>query len=76
METETEYKLMTNTVNRRYQLSDTADFYCQTLSSQNKNPNPSPIREKFGSYLCGEAHLYKGELVWVSGCCGIVVRIK
>ena len=54
METETEYKLMTNTVNRRYQSSDTAGFYCQTLSSQNKNPNPSPIREKFGLYLCGE----------------------
>lgn len=54
METETEYKMMINTVNRRYQLSDTADFYCQALSNQNKNPNPSPIREKFGLYLCGD----------------------
>lgn len=57
-------------------MSDTAGFYCQILSSQNKNPNPSPIREKFGLYFCGETHLHKGELVWVDGYCGVVVRIK
>lgn len=76
METKSEHKMMINTANRRYPIERHRRFYCQTLSSQNKNPNPSPLREKFGLYLYGEAHLHKGELVWVSGCYGVVVRIK
>ena len=54
METKSEHKMMINTSNRRYPIERHRRFYCQTLSSQNKNPNPSPLREKFGLYLYGE----------------------
>ena len=45
------------------------------LFSINKNPNPSPIGEKFGLDCCGEPPTHKGELVFVGGMCGIFISL-
>lgn len=41
--------------------------------SQNKNPNPSPISEKFGFVLFGGANTPKGELVFVGNIFGMLI---